>query len=779
MASKSLGTLTLDLVARIGGYTAGLDKAEKEAQKRAKAIENAFDKASVGIGVALGAIPIAATAAFAAFQSAVKSVGDFQDLADITGASAEGLASFAVAAGTAGTSMDEIASASVKLTKNLTGVDDESKAAGAALAALGINIQDFKQLAPEEQLEAVSKALGNVSNAADQTAIAVDLFGKSGAQLLPFLKALEEQGGRQVILTAEMIKQADEYADKQAQVTTELKLYAQALATQAIPVVTAFTQAVTDVIKEMLDLDEETTSLKNNKGVQEFAEGAVRVLAFVVDAADGVVRAFQITGNGLGALGAAAAAAASGEFSQAKQIIKEGIGDISRILDRELFSTKVEKRLAEMRRNMQLAAQENRGFTPGSGARTYQGRTTAAGSSRGGGAAKDPFAEAQRYLESLQKQLEKTQELTVAEQALQDIQMGRLGQVSTAQKEQILNIAAQIDQLKEQKKQEEQMKKYKEAVDKVNMSLLEIQGTAAEVAAIKFDQENSALFQLFSEQGDDAMKRKLELLKQMTVASAQFQDEQNKIGKTQSELQRREERIARDMELGISGQIDGLIKLGEARKSALEGMKASLTELQAIEASGIQLTARQKDQVEELKNEIEDLSTRLDPLAEKFNQDFAQGFGDAIGSLIDGTKTLKQALRDMVNDFITNLAKLAAQDVAKSLFSGGGSATGGVGFDFGSLLSSMFGGGRANGGPVMPNSLYRVNENGPELFQAANGEQYMMTGPRDSGRVIPNAGGGMRQTINFVVEGNVNRQTQTQLASEVRRQTNTAAQRMG
>ena len=43
MASQSLGTLTYDLVARIGGFTSGLDKAEKAAAKRAKAIEETFD----------------------------------------------------------------------------------------------------------------------------------------------------------------------------------------------------------------------------------------------------------------------------------------------------------------------------------------------------------------------------------------------------------------------------------------------------------------------------------------------------------------------------------------------------------------------------------------------------------------------------------------------------------------------------------------------------------------------------------------------------------------
>jgi hypothetical protein len=98
MASKSLGTLTLDLVARIGGYTAGLDKAEKEAQKRAKAIENAFDTAAAGVGIAFGAIATAGAAAFAAISQGIEEAAKFQDLAEMTGGSAEGLASMAVAA---------------------------------------------------------------------------------------------------------------------------------------------------------------------------------------------------------------------------------------------------------------------------------------------------------------------------------------------------------------------------------------------------------------------------------------------------------------------------------------------------------------------------------------------------------------------------------------------------------------------------------------------------------------------------------------------------------
>jgi hypothetical protein len=67
---------------------------------------------------------------------------------------------------------------------------------------------------------------------------------------------------------------------------------------------------------------------------------------------------------------------------------------------------------------------------------------------RSGGSAsapKDPFAEANRYLEGLQKQLEATDKLTEVEQALRDIQLGRLGALKPGQEQAILDTARLID----------------------------------------------------------------------------------------------------------------------------------------------------------------------------------------------------------------------------------------------------------------------------------------------------------------------------------------------
>ena len=58
------------------------------------------------------------------------------------------------------------------------------------------------------------------------------------------------------------------------------------------------------------------------------------------------------------------------------------------------------------------------------------------------------ISEAQRYLESLQKQLQGTKDLSVAETVLADIQAGRLGKVSDAQRVALLGVAGQIDAAK-------------------------------------------------------------------------------------------------------------------------------------------------------------------------------------------------------------------------------------------------------------------------------------------------------------------------------------------
>ncbi|EEY8042529.1 tape measure protein [Escherichia coli] len=71
-----------------------------------------------------------------------------------------------------------------------------------------------------------------------------------------------------------------------------------------------------------------------------------------------------------------------------------------------------------------------------------------------------------------------------------------------------------------------------------------------------------------------------------------------------------------------------------------------------------------------------------------------------------------------------------------------------------SLATSIFGGGRYNGGSVIGGNMYRVGEhNRPELFQTSNGNQYMI--PGENGRVIPGrdiGGGGINMPVTINVQ---------------------------
>lgn len=96
------------------------------------------------------------------------------------------------------------------------------------------------------------------------------------------------------------------------------------------------------------------------------------------------------------------------------------------------------------------------------------------------------------------------------------------------------------------------------------------------------------------------------------------------------------------------------------------------------------------------------------------------------------------------------------------------SATAGLVADISSITMS---GGRLAGGPVSAGRMYRVNENGaPEVFSAANGQQFMI--PNQRGEVISNrnattGGGGVVINIHNAPQGTVAESSQDQDGQQI------------
>jgi hypothetical protein len=195
----NLGTLTLDLVARIGGFTAPLDQAQRHAQQRARAINGAL--ASIGAGVTAAGI-----IAFA--KSGIDALDNLNDLSLKTGAAVETLAGFDLAARQSGTSLESVGNALNKLSKNIATNREEFE-------KLGISAQD-----PTEAFLQFADVFNSVENAQDRAAFGAKALGKSYADLAPLLSLGSEELRRVVTegqaasnATAELAKEADAFND--------------------------------------------------------------------------------------------------------------------------------------------------------------------------------------------------------------------------------------------------------------------------------------------------------------------------------------------------------------------------------------------------------------------------------------------------------------------------------------------------------------------------------------------------------------------------------------
>lgn len=243
-------------------FDAQADAMAKKADAHAARIGKLSSLAKGAITGLAGIVGIAGGLSISGVLGIAKAAGDFQDLSEKTGETAEKLASLYVSAKVGGMEMDSVGDAIVKLNKNLSGVEDDSDAAGKALAALGLNVKDIKEMSGADQLETIAKAFNQFEDSAAKSNVALALFGKTGPNVLSFLKELGNEGGRQVILTQEQIEQADEYADKQAKSRAQIELHAQALSTKLLPMISEFTGKLAEMAKDEETVSAVTSTLK-------------------------------------------------------------------------------------------------------------------------------------------------------------------------------------------------------------------------------------------------------------------------------------------------------------------------------------------------------------------------------------------------------------------------------------------------------------------------------------------------------------------------------------
>ena len=287
-----IGSLVVKLAAETSEFQADLGRSarmlDKHANEMKASLQQVASVAKTAFAVVIGATSVAALRDFV--TQTLEASAALQDLAEQTGASAAALSGFAPVATISGTAMDAIGGKLAKLSKGLAGVDDETAGATKALQFLGIRAKDASGNLrdPAEVMNDIALKLAEFEDGAGKTAIAMELFGKSGAAMLPFLKDLAENQDLNIRLTAQQIEEADNASKALARMKAETNFVAQTLVTAAIPSMTVLGQELTKVFFGTDDAVKGIQKLRQDGTLTNWAENTAYALAVVIDALRGI-----------------------------------------------------------------------------------------------------------------------------------------------------------------------------------------------------------------------------------------------------------------------------------------------------------------------------------------------------------------------------------------------------------------------------------------------------------------------------------------------------------
>lgn len=183
------GTVEIDFAAETAKFTAELKKVQSrltELEGGFKRVEGSVKRFEQATNLALRVVAGSALLAFA--KQAFAAADATATAAERAGIAVETFSRLQYAAGQTDVEIAALTTGIQRFQISLSKADEESKQAIATLSRFGLQAEQLKGLAIEDQLAAVAEAFKTISDPADRTRVAVDLFGKSaGPQLVPLL----------------------------------------------------------------------------------------------------------------------------------------------------------------------------------------------------------------------------------------------------------------------------------------------------------------------------------------------------------------------------------------------------------------------------------------------------------------------------------------------------------------------------------------------------------------------------------------------------------------
>jgi hypothetical protein len=178
-AGGTIGSIGVNVVADTGKFTPKIREAREENVRFAKSAEN-FEHHLKGM--------VAGLAAGFTIESLHQTAEEMERItltAGRMGTSTEGFSRLSGAAKMSAVDIDSLSRDLTFMEKNLGKNSD-------AFRAIGLDVQKLKNMKADDAFLEIAEAISKLPTPADQTAAAVAIFGKAGAELVPILKKGKE-----------------------------------------------------------------------------------------------------------------------------------------------------------------------------------------------------------------------------------------------------------------------------------------------------------------------------------------------------------------------------------------------------------------------------------------------------------------------------------------------------------------------------------------------------------------------------------------------------------
>lgn len=263
MSQAQIGNLQVALGLNTAQFSAGVAQAQSSLGRLSGALKG-FAAAAAG-ALSLGVV-----------ASSLKATADRMDTlgkaAQKIGIPVDQLSKLEYAGKLADVSLDSLTSTLAKFSKNIAEVAAGGKNdAGAALAAIGVSAVDAQgKLLPTTQIIAdIAEEFSVMRDGAGKTALAIALFGKSGADMIPLLNGgrdaiasagqeLERFGG---VVTPEAAKQAEGFNDNLTRLQTAFDSLLQQAIAPMLPSLIELTERMITLAQTSMPVGEWINSL--------------------------------------------------------------------------------------------------------------------------------------------------------------------------------------------------------------------------------------------------------------------------------------------------------------------------------------------------------------------------------------------------------------------------------------------------------------------------------------------------------------------------------------